>query len=92
MGSRGDALNGGQTAAIWPDMTQQSQDYIDMIVAEPPGPQSEFIDVVNSSGRSFRAGTWHELPDGTWALRIRFRGEIVTPPLDEEEEERPGFV
>ena len=75
-------------------MAENTQDYIDVIVAEPPGPQSEFIEVVNSSGRSFRAGTWRKRPDGTWALRIRFRGEIVKPPLDvdEQEDERPGFV
>jgi len=54
-----------------------AEDYIDIIVSEPPGPESEFIEVVNSSGRSFRAGEWFELADGTWTLSIRFRGSIV---------------
>jgi hypothetical protein len=73
-----------------------SEDYIDIILTRPPGPDSDFVEIEDSAGRSFRAGTWRKEPDGTWALRIRFRGSIIKPPRDAAEDEnddtKPGFV
>ena len=45
---------------------------IDVVFDGPPGPQpGRFIEVEKTSdGTSINAGSWHERPDGKWALRL----------------------
>ena len=45
-------------------------DYIDVIMHTPPGPDSDFIEVEDDTGRSIRAGEWFQDNNGYWRLRI----------------------
>ena len=45
-------------------------DTLDIVFSEAPGPESDFVEVENSSGESVRIGEWVKRPDGYWVLRI----------------------
>ena len=43
---------------------------INIVMSEPPGPESHFVEVETDDGRSVAVGQWLDRGDGTWALRI----------------------
>lgn len=45
-------------------------DAINIVMEQPPGPDSQFIEVETDDGRSIRAGIWLQRPDGFWSLRL----------------------
>jgi hypothetical protein len=45
--------------------------YIDIVMSNPPGPHSDFIEVEDNTGRSVTLGTWlQDKEDSTWVLRV----------------------
>jgi len=44
--------------------------YIDIVLARGPGPESDFVEIEDSEGRSIRMGEWIDRDDGLVSLRI----------------------
>ncbi len=64
------------------DGVEQSDRYVEILLAQGPGPEADFIEAVDSRGRPIGYNKWRRRSDGTWALRIPF-----APP-----DEQAGFV
>jgi len=43
---------------------------INVVMTDPPGADSCFVEVETDDGRSIRIGEWNRREDGLWALRI----------------------
>jgi len=43
---------------------------IKFVCTHPPGPESQFVEVEDENGRSFRAGEWAQRVDGLWELTV----------------------
>lgn len=58
-----------------------------VVMARPPGPESDFVDIEDADGRSVRAGSWHRRGN-FWVLRIdaTCAGDSAMAPEDEENE------
>lgn len=49
---------------------------IRVVMEQPPGPTSQFVEVEDTRGRSVGIGEWVERPDGLWALVIKSKGFV----------------
>lgn len=50
------------------------EDYVDILFDGPPAHESgRFVEVNDFNGNSISLGTWVELANGLWALRITHR-------------------
>ncbi len=43
---------------------------INIVMAKPPGPDTDFVEAETDDGKGINAGEWSEREDGLWALRI----------------------
>lgn len=43
---------------------------INIVMSEPPGPDSQFVEVETDKGVGLKVGEWVKQPDGYWALHI----------------------
>jgi hypothetical protein len=68
------------------DGVESSDKYVEILLAQGPGPESDFIEAVNSQGRAIGYGKWRQRSDGTWVLRVPFA------PPEQNGETEVGFV
>jgi hypothetical protein len=43
---------------------------VNVVMTEPPGPTSQFVEVEDDEGRGLSVGEWRQRPDGMWSLRL----------------------
>jgi hypothetical protein len=65
------------------DGVEPPDKFVEILLAQGPGPESDFIEAVDSRGRAIGYGKWRQRSNGTWVLRIPF-----APP----EKDEAGFV
>jgi hypothetical protein len=51
---------------------------LEVVLADPPGPDSCFVEVETDNGRSVKVGHWRRRDDGTWALHLT-RHDLTDP-------------
>jgi hypothetical protein len=56
---------------------------LNVVLCEPPGPQSCFVEVETDDGRSVRVGEWRRFGQNRWALRLT-ETDLVNALADSE--------
>lgn len=66
-----DTATGGPTPSAEKDATRSMVTLASVVMTEPPGPTSQFVELEDENGQSMRLDAgWEARSDGTWALRI----------------------
>jgi hypothetical protein len=63
-------------------------DFIEILLQQGPGPESDFIEALDENGKPITNGEWVRRSDGIWAFRI----PVVVAEEQPPKAEPPGFV
>ncbi|TDE11436.1 hypothetical protein [Jiangella asiatica] len=63
---------------------------LNVVLTEPPGHDSCFVEVETDDGKSVRVGEWRQLDNGDWALRLT--ADDLVDALSESEQLRAAML